>query len=138
MTATMPDLLAHGLTWLDDQRHRHLTRRVAFRRRGRFANDPAIEIELDATVGRTRWEVEDGNGMFERYEARDFTVRAIDLQHAGERLEPRRGDRIVERRGSTDCIYEVMSPAGEPEWNTDRECISYRIHTKLVSSEEVA
>jgi hypothetical protein len=134
----MPDLLATGLTWLDDQRHRHLSRRVLFRRRGRFSADPPIEIALDATVGRTRWETDDGNGVFERYEARDFIVRAIDLTAGGERLEPRRGDRIVERRGSTDWIYEVMAPAGEPEWSTDRECLSYRIHSKLVASEEAA
>jgi hypothetical protein len=134
----MPDLLAKGLVWLDDQRHRHMTRQVTFRRRGRFTSDPPIEIDLAATVDRTRWEIDDGNGVFERYEARDFIVRAADLAHDGVALEPRRGDRIVERRGGRDWIYEAMSPAGEPEWRTDRECVSYRIHTKLVASEEAA
>lgn len=120
------DLLASGAAWLSEQRHRHLTRSVEYRRGSRT-------IQLQATVGRTNWEVDDGHGHLERFESRDFIVRAADLAYEGEAWRPREGDRVSEANSST--TYEVMSPAREPLWrNVDPDGVSLRFHTKRVDS----
>ena len=120
------DLLASGAAWLSEQRHRHLTRPVEYRRGSK-------SIQLQATVGRTTWEVDDGHGYLERFESRDFVVRAADLAFGGERWQPRTGDRISETGSTT--TYEVMSPPREPHWrNVDPDGLSIRIHTKRIDS----
>lgn len=120
------DLLAFGAAWLSEQRHRHLTRPITYRRGSRT-------IEMRATVGRTNWEVDDGHGYLERFESRDFVVRSSDLVHDGRSWRPLAGDRITEAGSS--AIYEVMSPPREPVWrNADPDGISIRIHSKRVDS----
>jgi len=122
----VPDLLASGAAWLSEQRHRHLTRSITYRRGSRA-------IEMRATVGRTDWEVDDGHGYLERFESRDFVVRSSDLVLEGRKSLPSPGDRISEV-GST-AVYEVMAPPRAPAWrNADPDGISIRIHSKRVDS----
>jgi len=123
------DLLAKGAAWLEDQRHRHLTRTVVYQR-------GAESVELSATIGRTEFEQADEYGTIRRTEARDYLVRAVDLIIGGAQVLPKAGDRIRETDGGVTFIYEVMAPGGEPPWRySDPIRQTLRIHTKSIGTE---
>lgn len=92
-------------------------------------------VALDATVGRSAFEVDDGHGVV-RFETRDYVVRMDALVLGGQATQPRRGDRIEEDAGNgTAVAYEVVNVAGSPEWRPcDSSRVLIRIHTKLAGS----
>lgn len=125
----MPDMLEQGLAWLDDQRHRHMSRTVVYQR-GTDA------VELAATTGRTEFEQVDEHGTVIKLQSRDFLVRTADLELAGARTLPQAGDRVRETVGVQTFVYEVMAPGGEPPWRySDPYRKALRIHTKHVGTE---
>ncbi len=127
----MTDLLSQGLSWLEDQRHQHLTRTVMYQRGG-------DEVELSATIGRTVFEQDDHAGGLTRIESRDFLIRAIDLVLAAETTLPQPGDRIIETDAIATYTYEVMAPGNEPPWRySDVNRTTLRIHTKHVGTENL-
>ncbi|MCC6910069.1 MAG: hypothetical protein IT430_19210 [Phycisphaerales bacterium] len=127
----MSDLLAQGLTWLEDQRHQHLTRTVKYLR-------ASNEVELAATIGRTVFEQDDHAGGLTRIESRDFLIRAADLVLAAETTLPQPGDRIIETDAIATYTYEVMAPGSEPPWRySDVNRLTLRIHTKHVGTEDL-
>ena len=126
----MADLLGQAAAWLDDQRVRHLSRPVTYAR-GEHS------VEVQAAIGHTAFEVDDGTGVLEQYESRDFIVRAADLVLDGASVTPARGDRIREEQDGMVYVYEVMAPGREPCWRySDPHRRALRIHTKLVDTEE--
>ncbi len=126
-----PDLLSQGLSWLEDQRHQHLTRTVVYQRGG-------SAVELAATIGRTVFEQDDHAGGLTRIESRDFLIRAVDLILAGDVTLPQPGDRIVETDSIATYTYEVMAPGSEPPWRySDVNRTTLRIHTKHVATENL-
>ena len=125
----MADLLETGSNWLQDQRTRHLSRTVVYER-------GADTTTLSATIGRTVFEIDDGHGVIQRHETRDFLVLADDLVLAGAKTLPHAGDRIRETQGTTVFVYEVMAPGNEPVWRySDPYRKTLRIHTKHVKTE---
>ena len=125
----MGDLLEHASGWLEDQRHRHLTGVVTYRRGG-------VSVDLPATTGRTLFEVDGGRGILEKVESRDFLVRGSDLVLGGATVLPERGDRVRETRGGMVFVHEVMAPGGEPHFRwSDPYRRTLRIHTKQVGTE---
>ena len=123
----MPDVLAQGASWLEDQRHQHLTTVVNYHRAGDAA-------ALSATIGRTVFEQEDQAGGITRIESRDYLVRASDLILAGAVTLPKPGDLILESDGIATYTYEVMAPGDEPRWRySDMNRATLRIHTKQVA-----
>jgi len=128
------DLLQTGSTWLEDQRHQHMTRPVTYLR-------GADSVQLQATVGKTVFDQQDQFGVIQRTESRDYLVRAADLVFvAGEQALPQVGDRIREPSGTGALVYEVMAPGAsggsEPPFRySDPERITLRIHTKFVGLE---
>ncbi len=130
------DLLEQGSAWLEDQRHRHLTRTVTYQR-GPIV-DMLYTVELAATIGRTVFEQADEFGMIQRTESRDYLIRAADLVLAGKPTLPRAGDYICETEGDTAFVYEVMAPGNEPPWRySDPYRKTLRVHTKHVATEEL-
>lgn len=126
----MADLLETTSRWLQDQRHRHLSRMVVYRRGAETA-------QLAATIGRTKFEIDDGYGAIERYESRDFLVLAEELVLGGIAVLPDRGDRIEETVGLTTYVYEVCAPGKAPPWRySDSYRQTLRIHSKLISTVE--
>ncbi len=127
----MTDLLSQGLSWLEDQRHQHLTRTVVYQRGG-------SEVELPATIGRTVFEQDDHAGGLTRIESRDFLIRAVDLVLASEVTLPQPGDRIMETDSIATYTYEVMAPGSEPPWRySDVNRTTLRIHTKHIATENL-
>lgn len=129
----MADLLEQGAAFLDDRRHRHLTRTVTYRR-------GADSVDLAATVGRTVFEQADESGFIRKIESRDFLVRRTELVLGGVETLPKAGDRVRETDGSQTQVYEVMAPGsrggGEPpfRWSDPYRRV-IRIHTKHVATE---
>ena len=125
----MGDILQRGSDWLENQRHTHATRTVTYKR-------GVDSVSLAATIGRTIFEIDNGHGVLERIESRDYLVLAIDLVLDGSPVVPQRGDRIRETQNGTTYVYEVMSPGKEPEWRwSDPYRKTLRIHTKQIDTE---
>ena len=125
----MNDLLQEGLDWLEGQRREHLSRQVLYRR-------GTTEVSVPATVAATRFEVDDGTGTIRAQGVRDYLLAAADLVLGGENVLPERGDEIVETRGGTAYVYEVMDLGAERHYRfCDPDRTPLRIHTKLVGTE---
>lgn len=125
----MGDLLEQGSAFLEDQRHRHMSRNVNYKR-------GTDGVDLQATVGKTVFEQADANGLIQRLEARDFLIRAQDLVLAGQTTLPRAGDQVRETQGTTTHVYEVMAPGGEPPFRySDPFRRTLRVHTKHIATE---
>lgn len=116
----MADLLSQGAAWLEAQRTKHLTREVTYVR----GDD---QVTVQATIGRTRFETDDGTIVRVDYTDRDFLILAADLVLAGQPTEPERGDLIREE----DREFEVL------DWRySDPYRLTLRITTKYVGTTE--
>lgn len=127
----MADLLDKGSAWLEGQRKKHATREVTYRR-GMDA------VVINATIGRTLFEQDDGAGVIVRMQVRDYLIDAVDLVLAGNQTLPAKRDRIEEIDAGQKHTYEVLPLGGEQHWRySDPYRRTLRIHTKLIETEEV-
>ena len=135
----MGDLLEQGSMFLEDQRHRHMTRTVTYLR-------GAESVDLQATIGRTVFEEADDFGVVHRTETRDYLIRTQDLVLGGQPALPTAGDRIRDMDagggggGGAILLYEVMAPGGagggEPPYRfSDPHRRTLRVHTKFIGTE---
>ena len=121
----MADMLAAGAAWLTDRLRSSVASTVAYVRSGNTATVPA-------TIGQSRFESQDGNGVIEQWESRDFIIKTDELPYG----EPQRGDRIYEQLGGVAQIYEVAAPRGVPLFHYGdafQTCV--RVHTKRVDAD---
>jgi hypothetical protein len=140
----MADLLEQSSAWLDGQRKQFLAKLVTYCRTVTVPDpedeqgtvEVVLEVEVQATVGRTTFEIESSTGVAERFEARDFIITAADLVLDGDVVLPERGDRIKETVGSQTLVYEVVGPGNEPCWRwSDPYRLALRVHTKQVGAQ---
>lgn len=125
----MGDLLDRGSAFLDDQRHKHMSRTVVYQR-------GAEAKEVLATIGRTEFEQADDAGLIHRVESRDFLVRAADLDLGAGPILPRAGDQVRETVGAQVFVYEVKAPGGQPPFRySDPYRRVLRVHTKHIGTE---
>jgi hypothetical protein len=123
------DLLDRGSAFLDDQRHKHMSRTVVYQR-------GAEAKEVLATIGRTEFEQADDAGLIHRVESRDFLVRAADMDLGSGPTLPRAGDLVRETVGTQVFVYEVNAPGGQPPFRySDPYRRVLRIHTKHIGTE---
>jgi hypothetical protein len=123
------DLLEQGAAFLDDQRHKHMSRAVVYQR-------GAESKEVSATIGRTEFEQADEAGLIRRVESRDFLIRTADLDLGSGLTLPRAGDRVRESAGTQVFVYEVNAPGGQPPFRySDPYRKVLRIHTKHIGTE---
>jgi hypothetical protein len=114
----MTDLLRQGSEWLESMRERHCSSQVTYRRE-------AVELVVNATFGRTEYEVEDDYGLRVGAQVTDFLILADDLSPTFD--EPEAGDQIV----ADGRLYEVMPLSGQGHWRwSDPYRTTMRIHTK--------
>lgn len=122
----MADLLQTASDWLHDRQKQHASRLVTYER-------GAATVAVQATIGRTIFEIDDEIGVVHKIESRDFLIHAADLVLSGSAVLPERGDRVRETDGTTTYIYEVMAPGKEPHYRySDAYRKRFRIHTKQV------
>ena len=126
----MADLLEQGSAWLEEQRVQHMSRTVTY-----WRGEDSVAVQ--ATIGRTVFEVDDGMGILEKIESRDFLILTIDLVLGGQATLPQRGDRIKETQGDKVYVYEVLAPGNEPHYRfSDLYRKTLRIHSKQVDVED--
>jgi len=119
----MTDLLRQGSEWLESMREKHCSSPVTYRR-------DQESCEVDATFGRTEYEVEDDYGLRVGAQVTDFLVLAEAFSPTFGEPEP--GDRII----ADGVVYEVMNLAGQGHWRwSDPYRTTMRIHTKEVGTE---
>ena len=95
-----------------------------------------MSVVVEATIGKTEFEVEDGAGVIERVVSRDYLIHTADLLLGGVAALPLAGDQIRETQGTATFVYEVMAPGKEPPYRfSDPFRKLLRIHTKLVATE---
>ena len=118
----MGDLLRQGSQWLEQMRTAHCSSPVTYRR-------PPDEWIVNATFGRTAYEIADESGLTIGGHVWDFLILADDLASG----EPRPGDVIV----TDNRQFEVMS-LGEDirgwRWS-DPYRTTYRIHTRDIGAD---
>ena len=125
----MGDLLDRGSAFLDDQRHKHMSRTVVYQR-------GAEAKEVLATIGKTEFEQADDAGLIHRVESRDFLVRTTNLDLGSGPILPRAGDQVRETVGAQVFVYEVNAPGGQPPFRySDPYRRVLRIHTKHIGTE---
>ena len=125
----MADLLQQGAAWLEGMRHRHASRPVTYRRGSQ-------SVALNATVGRSVFQVVAADGLVEQVERRDYLIRAADLVLGGALVLPQVGDRIRETIGERVEVYEVMGAGQEKHFRkSDPDGLTLRIHTAHVGTE---
>jgi len=125
----MADLLQQGAAWLEDMRHKHASRPVVYQRAG-------ASVALNATVGRSVFQVVTADGVVETVERRDYLVRAVDLVLGGALTTPAVGDRIRETIGAKVEVYEVMGAGQEKHFRkSDPDGLTLRVHTARVDTE---
>ena len=118
----MGDLLRQGSQWLGAKLKEHASSPVTYRR------DPT-ELVVNATFGRTEYEVEDEHGLRVAAHVTDFLILASDLKPTFG--EPEAGDQIV----TDGVVYEVMNLAGQGHWRWScPHRTTMRIHTRQVDS----
>lgn len=125
----MADLIERSSAWLEDQREKFMSRTVIYQR-------GTDTVEVTATIGRTLFAVDNGEGAALQVESRDYLIRAAHLVLGGQPVLPRSGDQIHELQAGVIFIYQVMAPGDEPVWRySDPYRMTLRIHTKHVDKE---
>lgn len=120
----MADLLRKGSQWLEQMRTTHLSSPVTYRRSG------AADLLINATFGKTDYEVADESGLTTGAHVWDFLVLAAALPG----IEPRPGDVIV----ADGRRFEVLALGNDVKgWRwSDPYRQTYRIHTKDIGPPE--
>ena len=125
----MVDLLQAGSDWLQAKRKACMARPVTYTR-------GAEQITVDATLGRTRYEVEDGYGLRVTAGVMDFLIGTDELILSGAPALPEPGDQIRVERNSAIEVFEVMALSGIGHWQySDPYGRTLRIHTRQVKME---
>ena len=119
----MAAMIRDGLSWLDSQRTAHMASPVEYRR------DPDV-LTVNATFGRTDYEIADESGLTVGAHVWDFLITAGELSPEG--FEPEPGD-VIAANGRQ---YEVMDLGGQGCWRwSDPYRQTYRIHTKDIGDD---
>jgi len=123
------DLLQQGSDWLQEMRHTHASQPVTYSRGGE-------QVVLNATIGKSSYEVDDEYGLRVKAEMVDFLIRVEDLVMATQKTFPQAGDQIRVIRGEQTIVLEVMALAGQGCWRyADSFGQTIRIHSKQVGTE---
>jgi hypothetical protein len=126
----MPNLFEQGAAWLAGKLQAHGSVEVVYQR-------GAAQVALRATIGKTEFEIDDGSGVIQRFQSRDYLIQTADLELGGEPTLPVAGDRIRETVGERVFVYEVLAPGNEPHYRySDPFRKLLRIHTKHVGTED--
>jgi len=116
-------MLQQGSQWLEQMRTQHCSSPVTYRRGG-------TEATINATYGRTEYEVDDDYGLRVAAHVTDFLISATDFTPTFG--EPEAGDQIV----ADGTIFEVMSLGNQGHWRwSDPHRQALRIHTKETGAE---
>jgi len=93
-------------------------------------------VWINATWGRTEFQIEDSDGVRIEHSDRDFIFAATALILGGTLATPQRGDRvtIVREEHGDQQVFEVLAPGGSQVYRTcDPEGHVLRVHSKRMT-----
>ncbi len=123
----MTDMIQDGLEFLEVQRKAHMARSVTYTR-------GAYSVVVQATVGATPVDIDDGDGMAIRRQHRDYLLASADLVLNAVTVTPAAGDKITDTLADGDHVFEVVPLGAEKCWRaSDGDGVTIRIHTKEVT-----
>lgn len=123
-------MIEDGVNWLMDQLATNASQSITYVRE-------YDSVDVQATIGRTKLKTTDGSGGVKvEWTDKDFIVKASVLVFGTEPITPTRGDLIFWQRGDSVRVYEVRPYAYEPPYRDDEYEISYRIHAKLIRTDD--
>ena len=109
------NMLENGLHWLAKKQKQHVSSPVDYCRN-------ELRHSVDATLGRTEYEIVDDHGFRITTHSIDFLINAADLD-----LIPKVGDQII----CNEIVHEVLELGNSDCWCwCDPHSIRRRIHTK--------
>lgn len=128
----MADLLQAGETLLTTVRKASVSVEVEYRRSG------AEPVTVSATIGATRTEQAQADGVVTEHNVRDYLILAEDLVIDGSLSTPMKGDKIAQDSGTFYDLFEVLPIGDAPEYELSGPYRkTYRIHTKHVGTEVI-
>lgn len=75
-----------------------------------------LSVLIRATIGKSMYDQDDGEGIVTRSQVRDFLINTRDLTTSIIGSLPKAGDTIVEIDDESEFTYEVMAMGSEPPW----------------------
>ena len=123
------NLLETGAQWLADQMEENVSSSVVYAR-------GSLQCSLDASFGKTQFEVSDQAGMLHNIDSHDFILRSANMLFDGDIFVPKEFDEIHVVRGGATHRY-VVAKYGSMIDSTEqvyRWCDPYgkqlRVHTR--------
>ena len=104
----MANMMAEGFAWHAAQQKAHCSREVTYTR-------GVNSVTLSVVDGAREFEADDGSGVIDRYEVRDYIFPAADLIIASLLTVPARGDTITDGTHT----YTVDMPDGIEGYQED-------------------
>jgi hypothetical protein len=124
----MRDLLKIGATWLAAWMKDCASETVQYAR-------GKVSVQVQATISRSQFNVDDGNGGLLLLESRDYLVVFGDLTTGGVNIKPQEGDQITEMGpDGNPVVYEVARFGNEPCWRFDPYRTRMIVHAKRMSA----
>jgi len=123
------NLLEDGATWLADQMEQNVSSPVVYVRGSQ-------QCELNASLGKTQFEVTDQAGMLQNVESHDFIFRTSEMLFDTDVFIPKALDEIHVVRNGTTHRYQVVRYGGVMDSTEQvyRWCDPYgkqiRVHTR--------
>jgi len=96
-------------------------------------------VDVPATFGAKLLKTHDQfGGVRMEWTDLDFIIPSAELKFGTELITPERDDLIYVSQGGQVQVYEVRPFGAEPPWRwSDPYLVNYRIHTKLIDTEDV-
>jgi hypothetical protein len=118
----MANMIQDGISWLAGQLKTHASNQVIYKR-------GTNTVTVNATLGKTEFEVEHDSGVVDRVETRDYLINAADIDFGAGPVKPQRGDKIVEVLNGTTHTRTVSVPTQGQVWSHDGFEVKLRVHT---------
>jgi hypothetical protein len=107
-----------GLSWFASQQKAHCSRAVIYKR-------GVNQVEVQAVDGASELEHDDGSGVLDKYEVRDYLINVADLEINNVAITPQRGDQIIDGAST----YTVDAPDGMSVCQDDANGLRWIVHT---------
>lgn len=125
------DLIAKGVEWLQDYRHRKLVETV------KYVQDGVLYEDLHMTVAHDSATSDDDTGVIFTSRQQDFLANPTEFTAIGLE-EPLRGDHIIRTVAAEEIEYEVVGFGNEPPYRfMSRYRKAWRIHAQIIKVETI-
>jgi len=99
-------------------------------------SDGTYYVDVGVTVGQTRVDYADENGVRIKSHVRDYLIPVVDLILNAVAIEPEETHTIVDTNDGATATWTLMDIEGGEAWRyTDRYHTMYRVHVRTTAEE---